>query len=324
MNKKDIIPTTIKVVKGGPKLITKAAVAKPITKSSTQSKQIPSKPISSKVDKPTKVNKLPKTIRKGLLVGLNYTGTSNQLAGCINDTENLKKFLVDKNFFKESELTFMNDKLTGDLYPNKANIMKQLNNLVSFANNNKTSNVSLFFAYSGHGAYIADKNGDEADKRDEVICPLDFQSAGFIIDDDIRKLFIDKLPSNVKIVMLFDSCFSGTVCDLKYSYKVDPNNTISAAMKLSQTVCNIVMISGCKDTQTSADAYEIDPTTNAYEYQGAMSASFIANYTTNVTYNQLITKMRLWLKQHSYLQIPQLSSGKLVNIDTSFLLNTFI
>src|SRR6202023_577986 len=109
------------------------------------------------------------------------------------------------------------------------------------------------------------------------ICPLDFQTSGFIIDDDIRKLFIDKLPSNVVLVMLFDSCLSGTVCDLKYSYKVDNNNTVSAAMKLSQTKCSVIMISGCRDNQTSADAYE---------YQGAMSASFIANYNNNITYNQ--------------------------------------
>ena len=328
MNNKTVITKTIKVAKPTSKLVTRSNIR-------TQPKQEPVKKEPVKETRKKHIEKSesklksiakpkPINIKKGLLIGLNYVGTASELSGCINDTDNLKNLLTSKNYFKDNELILMRDGDQGDLHPTKANIMKQLANLVTFANNNKNNNVLLFVAYSGHGSYVADKNGDEADRRDEVICPLDFQTAGFIVDDNIRKLFIDKLPANVKLVMLFDSCFSGTVCDLKYAYKVDTNNTVSAAMKLSQTKCSVVMISGCRDTQTSADAYEVDPTTNAYEYQGAMSASFIANYNNNITYNQLITNMRTWLKLHQYTQVPQLTTGKLVNIDSSFLLNSFI
>lgn len=31
--------------------------------------------------------------KKALLVGINYTGTDNQLSGCINDANNVKKFI---------------------------------------------------------------------------------------------------------------------------------------------------------------------------------------------------------------------------------------
>ena len=33
-------------------------------------------------------------VKKALLVGINYTSTGSQLSGCINDTENLKQFLL--------------------------------------------------------------------------------------------------------------------------------------------------------------------------------------------------------------------------------------
>ena len=33
-------------------------------------------------------------VKKGLLIAINYTGSDNQLNGCINDQDNLKKFLI--------------------------------------------------------------------------------------------------------------------------------------------------------------------------------------------------------------------------------------
>lgn len=42
---------------------------------------------------------------------------------------------------------------------------------------------SLFFHYSGHGGQAADLDGDEDDGFDETILPLDFKTAGEIIDD---------------------------------------------------------------------------------------------------------------------------------------------
>ena len=41
----------------------------------------------------------------------------------------------------------------------------------------------LFFHYSGHGGQQADKDGDEADGKDETLVPLDYQTAGQITDD---------------------------------------------------------------------------------------------------------------------------------------------
>lgn len=36
---------------------------------------------------------------------------------------------------------------------------------------------------SGHGGQVKDRNGDEKDGYDEVIFPLDYQRAGYIVDD---------------------------------------------------------------------------------------------------------------------------------------------
>ena len=59
-------------------------------------------------------------------------------------------------------------------------------------------NDSLFFHYSGHGSQVKDKSGDEDDNQDEVIIPLDFESAGVISDDVLKALISKKLPEGVR------------------------------------------------------------------------------------------------------------------------------
>ena len=261
-------------------------------------------------------------IKKALLIGINYTGSDNELYGCINDSENLKDFLIKKKFFKNEELIFMNDNAAPDLYPTKANIEKQLLDLVKFAEENLDKDIKLFLSYSGHGYYVKDKNGDEKDGHDEVLCPVDFESGGFIVDDYLKKNFVDKLPENVSIVFLIDSCHSGTMLDLRYNYKDLKQKYVHELN--SETTCRLVMISGCRDNETSMDAEIFDDNEERYEYQGAMTAGFIKKYQKNITYGELITDMRKYLIKDKFTQVPQLSSGKSIDLSQEFILNSYL
>ena len=71
------------------------------------------------------------------------------------------------------------------------------------------------------------------------------------------------------------------------------------------------MISGCSDVQTSADAFL------EKKYQGAMTWSFISaiSESTTLSWRDLLLKMRDRLKQSSFTQLPQLSSGCLMDIN---------
>jgi hypothetical protein len=64
----------------------------------------------------------------------------------------------------------------------------------------------LFLTYSGHGGQIPDVTGEEADKLDETWCLYD----GEVIDDEIY-LELSKFAAGVRILVLSDSCHSGTV-----------------------------------------------------------------------------------------------------------------
>ena len=261
--------------------------------------------------------------KKCLLIGINYVKTRMKLNGCINDSNNIKDFLIKNNYYKKEDIIMMNDYTKGNLYPTKKNMEKQLLNLVEFANKNIGKEVHIFISYSGHGYHVPDKDGDELDGLDEVLCPVDCQTKGVIVDDWIKKEIINKFHEKTKIVALIDACFSGTSFDLKYNYKCDENNNCLIEPKQNLTNSDIIMISGCMDTQESADAYLFDKTSWKYKYQGAMTASFLENYKKDTNYYDLLNNMRNWLKEKGFQQIPQLSSGKIIDTKSSFFLNIF-
>ena len=69
-----------------------------------------------------------------------------------------------------------------------------------------TSGDFFFVSYSGHGGQVPDVNGDEADKKDETWCLYD----GQLIDDELYGE-LGKFKAGVRILVLSDSCHSGTV-----------------------------------------------------------------------------------------------------------------
>lgn len=75
---------------------------------------------------------------------------------------------------------------------------------------------SLVFHYSGHGSQQRNYSGDEADGYDETLCPLDFETQGMIVDDEINETIVKPLPHGVKLHALIDACHSGTVLDLPF------------------------------------------------------------------------------------------------------------
>ena len=154
------------------------------------------------------------------MIGINYTGTSHELGGCINDSENLKIMLMSKGYFKEEDIIMMNDNQEGKLYPTKENIMNQFRELVKFADDNADKQINIFLSYSGHGYYLPDDNGDEDDGRDEVLCPIDCDDNGYIRDDTIKSIFVDRLGPNVNLVSMIDACHSGTIIDFDDTYSV--------------------------------------------------------------------------------------------------------
>lgn len=243
--------------------------------------------------------------KKALLIGINYKNTESELYGCINDVLNMKLFLM-KHGYKEENIILLSD--DSIIKPTKVNIMDQLYKLI-------TSGYSkLFFHYSGHGSRIKDTSNDEDDGQDECLVPLQYESDGFLLDDEIYGL-MKLLQPNQSITCLMDCCHSGTIMDLPYelsetlvtkklSFKKNKN-------KILRGQC--IMISGCLDKQTSADAY-LDN-----KNQGAFTNAFLSIYEENMDYQKCIMNIRSYLQKNNFSQYPTMSTGIKLSLKNKFI-----
>lgn len=245
--------------------------------------------------------------KKALLIGINYIGTSIELKGCINDQNYMKDKIIETGFIN-TNINLIND--TTEIKPTRNNILGEFDKFTKNCN----SNDLLMFYYSGHGSYAVDRNGDEKDGRDELICSSDLCG---VTDDELKKIIQTNITSGVTLFALFDSCFSGSVLDLKYTY-IDSltNNMDTQNATDSETNGNVIMISGSNDTQTSAEIVVNDMP------RGAMTWALLETLKINKTptWKELIVSMRDLLKKNGYQQIPQLSSGKPLDINSKCVL----
>ena len=241
--------------------------------------------------------------KKALLIGLNYIGTSNELNGCINDINCIKDRII-KMGFNDNNITILTDNTS--VKPTKQNILDAFTKLLF----NSQAGDFLYFVYSGHGSYKKDMNGDETTGYDQMILPLDLN---YIIDDELKSIIQNNLKKGVTLFAIFDSCFSGSVLDLRYQYLDSLNyDNYTENSKQLETNGDVIMISGCTDNQTSADAY-----INS-KFNGAMTWSLLESIKQKpiCSWRELIKNMRDNLKKNGFDQIPQLSSGNFENIDT--------
>ena len=251
--------------------------------------------------------------RRALCIGINYTGTSYQLAGCINDQINLTQKLQASGLFSANDMVVMNDTCTGTAYPTFSNMWTQLIGLRQWvAQWPATQPIQLVVSYSGHGTQRPSfLDAGEQDYRNETILPIDFSRSGFITDDMLRLNFISLLPRNVTLLLLVDACNSGTVADLRYSYNLDAVpialQTNSAYPEFS---CTCVSLSACADNQTAVDAWLPDPVTGVYESQGALTAAFCALFTPTTPVKQLAAAIRARVLGQKFTQLTQLCSSK--------------
>lgn len=228
-------------------------------------------------------------VKKALLIGINYKGQDGQLNGCINDVNQIYNFLINNCGYNKNNISILTEEQP--ITPTRNNIETQIRWLVS----NLMSGDTIFFYYSGHGSSLPDRSNDEADGRDEVIIPLDYQTKGIITDDWLFQNMVTKVPANVTLWSFTDCCHSGTMLDLKYNFRSlsqfkngtfkkgipyasnEWNDRFSLTLERSNEIQgNVYSFSGCQDSQTSADAF-IDR-----KHQGAFSYCLFEAIKNNV------------------------------------------
>lgn len=176
----------------------------------------------------------------------------------------------------------------------------------------------------------------ETDGCNETILPMDFRRSGEIVDDLLRRRLVDPLPSGAKLTAFFDSCHSGTVLDLRFNWQdLDARSTIPNINKqefhaLAESKAQVLLLSGCRDAQTSADAFieghYCGATTQAFlttlakletQANAAKTREFGDHRTDDNnldTLDEFLHAMNNWMSVKTYTQRPLISLGRNENV----------
>jgi metacaspase-1 len=275
--------------------------------------------------------------KRAVLIGINrYQIPGSDLNGCVNDVKNLGGVLKTFYGFTDKDITILTD-----LRATKKAMQAAIQKLIAVGKKGDT----LLLHYSGHGSNVPDDNGDEADHRDEIMCPTDLDWKDPLCDDWLRKTF-DTVRAGVNLTVIMDCCHSGSItraiispdAPIRERFLPCPLDLMAAesGRKLRGAVrgklgkaprgrtrkgdivpvdIQEVLITGCRDTQTSADA-QISGT-----YNGALTYYLVESIKEakgNLTYRELHKKTLQKLKRNDYDQVPQLE-GRSTSFDRQFL-----
>jgi len=214
-----------------------------------------------------------------LTIGLNsvdpshYAGWSGDLNACEADAEDMTSIAQSKQFSVTPLMT-------------KAATRAAVINHISAAAVELQSGDIFMVSYSGHGGQVPDVNRDEeSDNEDETWCLYD----GQLLDDELYSLWL-KFKAGVRILVFSDSCHSGTVTKLAFyrelggplttatnkgangviyrymppdaalrTYRNNKQFYEELGKKVKRTTsrsafkASVLLISGCQDSQLSAD-----------------------------------------------------------------------
>lgn len=204
-----------------------------------------------------------------LHIGLNlvdpghYGGWDGALAACEFDARDMRDIAQAQRFQSTTLLTAA------------ATVAAVTAGISQAARELKRGDIFLL-TYSGHGGQVPDRNGDERDpgRQDETWVLWDRQ----FVDDELWMLW-KKFRAGVRILVLSDSCHSGTVTRVAprpdqgrkpsrvrllppqhaakvYRAHAEEYDAIQRAVQASEVAtvsASVLLISGCQDNQLSSD-----------------------------------------------------------------------
>jgi metacaspase-1 len=238
-----------------------------------------------------------------VLFGLNYAHDARaRLRGCINDVQNMGQYLKGEGY----EVRVYTDEANRE-DTSRRGICARIRALAL-----EKAWRDVWIHFSGHGCQRRDWSGDELDGKDECIVPSDYARSGVISDDELSGL-LRGFDSRTRMHLVFDCCHSGSVCDLPNTYEiVEPRGLVETNRSLQgshwPSGLNILMVSGCMDAQTSADAYNVQ---GRYQYTGAMTSCLLQVLRESRgprRVEEILSALRRLLRAKGFQQRPLVSS----------------
>lgn len=255
-------------------------------------------------------------MKHALCVGINYAGTGHALAGCLNDVDDWSKLLASHGF------------VVGTLTETQATSNNVVEGIAKLVGGLRPGDTAVL-TYSGHGTWIPDRSGDEPDGRDEALVPYDVGANGKnLITDDVLADLFTRVPAGAVLVFLSDCCHSGTIyrffpapeASLRRPRFLPPSHFLEdddlvhrmdrafnqPRGRTNAPLPRLVHLSGCKDSEYSADAVIKGRPCGAFSYFATRALDAAAK--AGRSYGEAFKEIRKSLPSWDYQQTPQMAA----------------
>jgi hypothetical protein len=233
----------------------------------------------------------------------------SELYGCLNDATDWATVLEARGFETQRLL---------EARATRAAILEAIGERIAAAG----SDGVCVITYSGHGSYRADDDSDEPDGRDELWCPIDYGNGVCVADDDLYDV-IRAHSAGARVVVISDSCFSGTMTRAVLSPLTTSRHRRARFLPPTQVLTEAearravlarraprsvrpdlcTLLAGCTDEELSYDG-EFDGRPNGAFTYCALQALNVVD--ANATYRDWMEVIRRYLPSSSYPQTPGL------------------
>ena len=198
----------------------------------------------------------PKLNRKfALLVGCNYKGRFGELQNSHQDVKVMKDYIVNVHGFPENDdyMTLLMDD-GRHKKPTHANIIHALKKISLCSR----PGDAVFIQFAGHGGRVSDVSA-ETDCYDEVFVPVDFHKRGLISEKTIIRSLLVSMAEDVTVTMLLDSCDTGLVFDMPFSWETrNDNGETLAKLSLNDNFSFVRFLNVVKQMYDSSVAGEFE------------------------------------------------------------------
>ena len=278
-------------------------------------------------------------IKRAVLVGINKYKQA-PLRGCVNDVIVMHSILTKQFGFKHEDI-----KVLTDYEATKQNIINNIKWLTQGIGSGDS--IVFHYSGHGEQISVDDwTSTNEDDGLDEILCSVDLDWDAPIRDHELGAYF-KRVPKDCNTLVVMDCCHSGTSLrgciganklhteddylsrsldppisnilsnpaliindDLSFDFadpKQDGRAFVSKFLVDTVEQGDAILLTGCAESQTSADAWINN------RYQGAMTyalAATLHEYNYDITYKQLITEVNNYMSKFKFTQVPQLEAHK--------------
>lgn len=293
--------------------------------------------------------------RKALLIGINYFRQSSELRGCINDVMNVKNFLLQRGYKEDDMVVLTDDQRDPRSIPTRQNMTAAMHWLTRgaqsgdglffhYSGHGGQSKSTQGDEADGYNETIIPVDYQQTGQMEDdelhaiLVRPLPVGCRLTAIFDSCHSGTVLDLPyvyttsGSIKETNVMAGVGKGLLKGAMDYARGDVGGMVKGLWGTMTTAKNsesadaftkanrtsgadVVMLSGCKDAQTSADAVEAGKAT------GACSFAFLSvmNQYQQLTYKQLLNAVRDVLAQ-KYSQKPQMSSSHPIDMDLLFVI----